>query len=256
MFNRIKERLELNKPTALGWGEWEDWHAETKANRPIAYFIMETIPDKWDDLKRSVTRPYNNARSWVRYRVFDKHHVIKTGLKPDYYELETRMLHGMFSMLIDFVEVQSAWMHVVFDDDEAAKRRAPWWSIGWTRFKAFRDPEAGLAHLRWEMTLDDEKLPVHERNPGQAEMAREVWELYHWWKFVRPQRPDPHDVSGWSEYCKKRSMRELFSNDRDPDDRKLSMEMINHSNEIEKAYDDEDEAMLIRLVKLRKSLWT
>jgi hypothetical protein len=28
------------------------------------------------------------------------------------------------------------------------------------------------------------------------------------------------------------------------------------SNEIEKAYNDEDEAMMIRLIKIRESLWT
>jgi hypothetical protein len=31
---------------------------------------------------------------------------------------------------------------------------------------------------------------------------------------------------------------------------------LNLSQEIEKAYDDEDEAMLIRLIRVRDSLWT
>lgn len=256
MLEKIKEKLDLGKPVAMGWGEWEDWHAKTKSNRPVAYFIMETVPEQAKDLWKAITKPYFSSKSWVRYRFFDRYHLINTGLAPDYHEIEERMMHGMFSLLVDFVEVESAWMHIVFDEKEREKRKVPWWSMGWTRFKSFRNPEAGLDHLRWEMTLDDENLPVDERNPGQAKMAREVWELYHWWKFVRPQRPDPHDASGWSEYCRNKSMRELFGDDRDPEDSRISMEIINHSREIEEAYENEDEDMLIRLVKIRKSLWT
>jgi hypothetical protein len=254
MLNRLKARLDLKKPSVMGWGEWEDWHDEMKATRPVAYFIMETVPDKWEDLVKFLGRPWNATRAWIRYRILDRHHMIDTKLIPGYQEIEERMLHGMFSLLVDFVEIESAWVHVVFNEVE--DKKLPWWSRGLTRFKSFRNPEAGLAHLRWEMTLDNENLSVDERNPGQAAMAREVWELYHWWKFIRPQRPDPHDVAGWSEYCRNTSMRDMFSNDRDPEDQRRSMEIIGRANEIENSYDNEDEVMLIRLVKIRKSLWT
>jgi hypothetical protein len=256
MLGRIKKRLDLNKPFALGWDEWEAWHEKTKAERPFAYFLMETIPDKLDDACRFFTKPINDLRYAIRVRIFDRYHVIKTGLEPGHRDTDTRMTHGMFNLLVDFVEVELAWMHVVFDEDARKNRKHPWWSLGWTRFKAFRDPDAGLMHLRWEMRLDDESLPSHDRNPQQAMRAREIWEIYHWWKFIRPQRPDPYDFSGWSEYCGSRSMKELFGNDRTEEDQKMSMELIDRAKEIEEAYDREDEEMLIRLVKLRKHLWT
>lgn len=254
--DRIKGFFDLNKPGALGWAEWEDWHDRTKAKRPLVYFVMETIPDLWRNVTGNVCRPFNNVRNWLRYRVFDRYHLINTGLRPDYYEIEERMLHGMFSLLVDFVEVESAWMHVVFDKEEQEKRKIPWWNIGKFRFKSFRDVGAGLAHLRWEMSLDSDKLPISEQNPGQAEMAREVWELYHWWKHIRPTRPDPDDLSGWKEYCRSKSMRELFSNDRTPEEQKASLDIINASADIERSYDEEDDRMLIRLIKIRKKLWT
>lgn len=253
---KIKQAFDLQKPHALGWAEWEDWHANTKAKRPFAYFVMETLPDFWNDVSKTVCRPFNNVRHWLRYRLFDRYHVINTGLKPDYHEIEERMLHGMFALLVDFVEVESAWMHVVFDKEESKKHHVPWWSIGRFRFKSFRNVEAGLAHLKWEMTLDSDTLPVHDRNPGQAAMAREVWELYHWWKHIRPTRPDPDDISGWSDHCRTKSIRELFRNDRTPEEEKASMDMIMTSRDIESSYDDEDERMLVRLIKIRKSLWT
>lgn len=253
---KIKKFFDLEKPVALGWGEWEDWHEKTKSDRPFAYFVMETIPDKWDDVYRAVTRPFNNARDWIRYRSSDRYHIINTGLRPGYHELDERMLHGMFSLLVDFVEVESAWMHVVFDKNQKKKYCPPWWSFRRFRFNSFRSVEAGLAHLKWEMTLDSERLPISDRNPGQAEMAREVWELYHWWKHIRPTRPDPDDISGWSSYCRSKTTRELFGDNRDPDEEKASMDMIMTSRDIERAYDDEDDRMLMRLIKIRKSLWT
>ena len=237
-------------------GAWEEWHKKTKTERPFAYFLMETVPDKFDDLHRFFTKPLNDLRYAIRVRLFDRYHIIKTGLKPGYQDADTRLMHGMFNLLVDFVEVELAWMHVVFDGEELKKRKHPWWSLGWTRFKAFRDPDAGLDHLRWEMSLDDESLPPHERSPHQAMRAREIWEIYHWWKFIRPRRPDPYEISGWSEYCDSKSMKELFSNDQTNEDRKISMELIDRSREIEEAYDREDEEMLIRVVKLRKHLWT
>lgn len=256
MLSRIKEKLDLKKPFAMGFGEWDEWHSETKKNRPIAYFIMETIPDAWNDTIRLISNPWYKSRDWIRYRIFDRYHVINTGLRPGYHEADERMMNGMFSLLVDFVEVESAWMHVVFDEKEKRRRKVPWWNLGWTRFKSFRDPEAGLAHLKWEMTLDGEHLAPSERNPYQAERAREVWELYHWWKSIRPRRPDPDDVAGWSEYCSNKTLTDLFGNNVSKEDQQARSKIIEDVRNIEDAYDAEDDQMLIRLAKIRRSLWT
>jgi hypothetical protein len=45
-------------------------------------------------------------------------------------------------------------------------------------------------------------------------------------------------------------------NSKDPEDRKASNKAHKLLSKIEKAYDDEDEAMMIRLIKIRESLWT
>jgi len=258
-FETIKSHLNLEKPYALSWGEWRKWHEKTKAERPIAYFIMDTIPDKWDDFIKFFTKPINDLRYGLRVRVFDRYHVINTGLKPGYADCDTRMLHGMFSMLVDFVEVEKAWMHVVWDPEERHNHKYPWWSYGWTRFKSFRNPQAGIDHLKWEMTLDSPKLLPHERSPSQAQTAREIWEIYHWWKFSRPARPDPHDASGWSDHCRQLEARGKhildFESETD-EERARGNECLDRSRELEAAYEAEDEEYLIRLVKIRKSLWT
>lgn len=71
----------------------------------------------------------------------------------------------------------------------------------------------------------------------------------------RPNRPDPSMVSGWNEYCEKRnSLRNIFS--KTNDDREYISKILDVQHNIEKEQDDEDTAMLIRLIKVRHNLWT
>lgn len=256
-----------DKPIAATARGWREWDKQAKATQPIAYWLNETAADWVKDRYRSVTRPVNDLRYWIRCRVFDKYHLINTGLKPGYADMDTRMLHGMFNMLVDFVEIEKAWMTVVFSKDDQKKYKYPWGSLGAFRFKSFRCPEAGLDHLRWEMGLDDPNLPLEERCGSQAEHAREVMALYEWWKNVRPNRPDPMDVSGWSDHCDRRreankakgldgSLDFLDNDDETPDEKEAAYAIIQRTHEIERAYDAEDEEMLMRLVKIRKGLWT
>jgi hypothetical protein len=256
----INLKLKNTKPLAATMKEWNQWEKKARAEEPFQFWLHETLPETASDIGRAIVRPYNNLRYWIRYRIFDKYHMINTGLKPNYYDCDTRLLNGMFNLLVDFVEVESAWMHVVFDKEEKKKHKYPWWSIGWTRFKSFRDPQAGLAHLAWEMTLDDPKLSEYERCDSQAVFAREKLALYNWWKITRPARPEPMDASGWSAHCAKLHVEGvgIFDGleDESPELKAEGNIALNELHRIEKEYDDEDEEMLIRLIKIRKGLWT
>ena len=262
MMGRINQYLykfKLDKPIALQWHEWEEWESQMQAERPFAYWLNETAPDAVKRTFRSLFKPFNDLRYFIRVRLFDRYHVIQTGLKPGYADCDARMLNGMFNMLVDFVEIEKAWKHVVFSKEEQAKRKHPWWSLGWTRFKAFRDPAAGLDHLRWEMSLDDPELPDTERCDSQAHAAREISELYHWWKEVRPQRPDPYDASGWTVHCEQRreSGKHMLDMRHDSEEEeKETQRMLDMIRKIEHDYLQEDEDQLIRLVKIRPNLWT
>jgi hypothetical protein len=93
----------------------------------------------------------------------------------------------------------------------------------------------------------------------QALAAREIFELYTWWKEIYPLRPDPYDASGWSAYCdmrREKGYHLLDMEDRTEEEAEMRDKALAKSNEIEKAYNDEDEAMMIRLIKIRESLWT
>ena len=240
------------KPYAATSAEWREWRRTTQSEEPLKYWFLETLPHWIGDCLKDLTKPYNDLRYTIRCRIFDRYHIIKTGLKPGYADCNTRMLHGMFNLLVDFIEVEKAWMNVVFDKNK--RKQYPWWSLGWTRFKAFRDVHAGLEYLAWEMTLDRLELPEYERSSSQAATAKEQLALYKWWKEVRPARPDPMEASGWSEYCAK--IHDIFDHEKTPEEEVESRIALDKLHALEKAYTDEDTANLIRLIKIRESLWT
>jgi hypothetical protein len=265
------DKLRLkDKPAAATVREWREWRNKASREQPVAYWLNETASN-W--IRRRVRRaidPFNNARYYFRCRFMDRYHVVPTGLESGrYHDCDERILHGMFTLLVDFVEVEKAWMNVVFSREKRAKYRHPWWSLGWTRFKSFRDPAAGLDHLRWEAMLDDPKLSEYERSDEQARQARELLALYDWWKNIRPQRKDPNDASGWSEFCDRQhaARREKYGKDLDPldfldheddteEEQAESLRIIYESQRIEREYETEDQDMLIRLIKIRKGMWT
>lgn len=268
LLNGVRHALVLDKPFAATSREWREWEISAKRDQPFAYWLHEVAADWLKARWKNIISPFEWFRCFLRYRIFDRYHVIPTGLEPGYRDADSRMLHGMFNLLVDFVEVEKAWMNVVFDEEERKKRKHPWWSIGWSRIRSFRDPDGGIAHLRWETTLDHPDKPAHERSPSQAATAREILVLYYWWKDVRPNRPDPMEASGWSQYCDDRrtaaedesgdvSTWELLDFEDDtPQDREKTRELLDECHRLEGLYEKEDEEMLIRLVKIRKHLWT
>jgi hypothetical protein len=108
----------------------------------------------------------------------------------------------------------------------------------------------------------DKDSSDHSKPTPQAVKAQEVLDLYRWWKDVYPNRPDPHDASGWSEYCelKRKEHGEtglsFMKESKNPETRALGDRALKKTHEIEQAYDDEDTEMLIRLIKVRHGLWT
>jgi hypothetical protein len=166
--------------------------------------------------------------------------------------------------LADFVEVETAWHHVLWDEKARKEYQVPWYRSGWLRWRTWRCAEAGIAHLKWAMTLTNEEFleedEKHLAEPTyQAKAAKEILELYTWWKEVYPNRPDVHDASGWSAYCEMRrekGYKLLDMEDKTPEEAEMCRTALDKSRELELQYAQEDEEMMIRLIKIRESLWT
>jgi len=151
-----------------------------------------------------------------------------------------------------------------YNKEARAKYDPPFWASGWFRWRTWRCPQAGIDHLDWAMGLantdwcepDD---PEYGKPTGQALRAKEIKELYMWWTVTYRARPDPYDASGWTEYCEKARILNdgrLFGSKKTPELEELSTRSHELLQKIETEYAAEDEAMMIRLIKARDSLWT
>jgi hypothetical protein len=102
--------------------------------------------------------------------------------------------------------------------------------------------------------------PDYGKPTGQAERAREIKELYTWWTVTYRARPDAYDASGWTEYCEASRIANggklRWDSDKTPELEKMSDKAHKLLQKIEKDYEKEDTAMMIRLIKARDSLWT
>ena len=247
--------------------QWRIWKEAAKDSHPIRYWIVEEGLDYLQNFVNWPADKLNDIRYYINNRFISRTNSLTAhprDIRPgSWSDVGNRFLPCLFNELVDFVEVETAWHHVLWDDKVREKYHVPW-NRRFFRFRTWRCPQAGIDHLKWAMTLTNEEFleedQKHLAEPTlQAKNAREMLELYTWWTEVYPKRPDVHDESGWSEYCASRRDNGLDffdMEDRTPEDAERCRIALDKSQEIEKAYADEDEAMMIRLIKVRESLWT
>lgn len=201
--------------------------------------------------------------NWIRFRTYDKYNAIYIkSLEPSYYDSDTRLLHGMFQLLVDFVEIECAGHQLAAEKYKSISASDNWNKCFFGYLRRYfrrpsflkRNPEAGLRYLDWEIALQD------EYSTSQAESAKEKKELYLWWKTIYPERRDPMDESGWSELCDRRRKKygNILSilNDLTDEEHEESSRILEKYRILEELQYKKDEEMLIRLVKIRNSLWT
>lgn len=167
-------------------------------------------------------------------------------LDATYHDADSVLMHAVFQVLVDYVEVDCAWLNVVFD------RELLTWDI---RLKhalglEFRSRHHGVAYLQWEQELRDEK----GKEVAQAITAKKIYDLYWWWKDARKFRIDP-----WS-LVKARWDPEWFSDTPVSDDdfnaRELWRKQSDDAQRLEDQYYQEDTDKMKELIELRAHLWT
>jgi hypothetical protein len=252
-FSHVRKHLGIEKPYALEWGGWKKWENKIRSEHPVGFFLTETLPDFLDKAWDKITSPYYSTRYYIRNRFIRKTHVLRTDCEPGkYMDTDQRMLSALANAVIDYVEIELAYKSLWCATPES--KTAVW--------KDGRCAELGLEYLNWEadlvqnehMGLELGDLDYGKPSP-QAETAREIKAIYEWAK-NRDKRPDPYEASGWSAYCDKYSMDDIMSNDRSAEQEAESDTAHKKLREIEESYEREDEDMLIRLIKIRRSLWT
>jgi hypothetical protein len=250
--------------------EWNDWEDKTKAAHPIRWWIAEEGLDHLQKFVYYIPDKLNDIRYYINNRWVSHSHALTAhprDIQPgSWSDVGNRFLPCLFNELVDFVEIEQAWHHCMWSDDAKTEFEVPWWRKGWLRLRTWRSPAAGMEYLRWAETLTNEEFlkegEKHLAEPTyQAKAAKEIIELYTWWTVTYRNRPDVHDVSGWSAYCEASRAANggklsWGSKDKDPTLKKMGDKALKLSQKIEAQYEKEDEEMMIRLIKIRGSLWT
>lgn len=210
------------KPYALELGEWDKWKNTQKTERPWRFWLSDTFLNKLQDIICFPIDIYNTIRIYIRNRYFDKIHYLKTDLIPgDFYDLDTRILHGLFNELVIFVEKELAHL-------------SKWNTEKKYKFVKGRCVDAAYDYFEWANNLkQDGKLT------DQAKFSRKLQQLYEWWTIERPNRPDPYVKYSYSKTNKKSETKKYKD-----------------ISKIEADYESEDTKKLIELIKIRNSFWT
>ena len=219
----------IEKPFALGWDEWEVWREESKKQKPIRYYVAEEVLNFLQDVVNLPIDIYHTIEVYVRNHYIDKIHYLRTGLTPgQYYDLDWRILNGLFNELVIYVEGELAHTMKAYPERKY-------------KFVKGRCKQAGLDYLNWavQLKLDEDYGfdPDHEdygKPIAHAIDSQKILELYTWW-LDRDYRVDPHDI-----FTKEKHGKFYY--------RKIG--------EMEDNHDKEDTEKLIELIKIRSSLWT
>lgn len=254
-------------PGALTSEGWDEWHERASKLHPIRYWIAEEGLDYLQTIVYYIPDKLNDVRYYINNRFVSRSHSLTAharDIRPgSWSDVGNRFLPCMFNELVDFVEIEQAWHHCMWNDEARSKFNPPWWRSGWLRWRTWRCPQAGLAYLTWASTLTNKEFIEEgekEEPTHQATAAKEIIALYTWWTETYRNRPDPYEASGWTAACEASRLtnggRLSFSTPNDPALKKAQDKAHKLLQKIEAAYEKEDEAMMIRLIKIRQSLWT
>ena len=260
-----------NKLSAATSEEWDEWRTTAQMKHNFRYWLAEEALDAIQNFFCYPGDKLNDIRYYINNRWVSKSHALTADprdIRPgNWCDVGNRFLPCLFKELVDFVEIEQAWHHCMWNDEAKTQFNVPWYRKGWLRWRTWRSPEAGMAYLTWASGLVVDKdmgAEPGEKGYGeptyQAKAAKEIIALYTWWTETYRNRPDPYEASGWTAACEANRIanggRLSFSTEKDPVLKKASNKAHKLLQKIEAAYEKEDTEMLIRLIKVRQSLWT
>lgn len=250
--------------------EWDEWRTTAKMRHNFRYWLAEEGLDHIQDVVMWIPDKLYAIKYYINNRWITRTHALTAHPRDiprgEWRDVGNRFLPCLFNELVDFVEVELAWWHLAWNAEDRPKYQAPWYNFGWFRVRGWRCPQAGLDNLEWQRSLKydedwmDKTDPKFGKPTPQAEKAQEILDLYTWWTTTYRNRPDPYEASGWSAHCD--AMRDKYGgglsswNKENKEERKASEKARKLLEKIEAAYEKEDEAMMIRLIKVRHGLWT
>lgn len=196
---------------------WEDYYADLKRTYPVRYFFAETLVDFLRyKVAMPVTRPIKDAWYWLKCHVVPKHRYHILDLRQPDYT------HG-------WIDTDTRMLYANFN-----------------LLNEFVEHEMPNFYCPTEEECNSEECWA-ESNRKQREAYLEVEALHFWWNIQRQldQAKCAAAVTAWHD---RKHKQKIF----DEETERLWKEHL-HLDEV---FEQTETEMLIRLIKVRKSLWT
>lgn len=210
------------------------------------YWCRKIWKDYICDWAERTRKKCRSIKYKIKY-VFFPHNVIKIKtLNRSWMDRDVVLLHACFQILTDYVEREcfSSEYHQL------------------TPINIEKDMES---YKEWD---DESKASMRQGLEEQNRVAKEILDLYNWWKNREKSRSgmDPlNEIDDLAEEEANLGEFEVAKRDEygDPtlwhlkfNKNEKRSKIYERSHEFEKKCDEEDEEMLIRLMKIRTCLWT
>ena len=226
--DKMKKLFGIPKPKALpskmfgskpGEYTWEDWREDAKKDNPIRYFFSETVPHWWN-----VHISMNIEHAWYWLRTHTVHRYHKLDLRQPYTGTDDDYTWGW---LDEDRQLVFACFNVLVSYVDSVNSQEHIYGTD------------NINDLRESMIKDGVENPD---DMPQLKCLMEAKELYQYWTVKRKV-----------DLNKRRDLLLDWSRNKDKDG---NQKRWNALRKAEDDFDKEEEEMLIRLIKIRRSLWT
>lgn len=235
--------------------QWNQWHSQYKQSRPIIYALEQKVFPKFFQILNYPFRKISDVRYWLHNTFVSKTHVLQTTLPiGQYCEIDHRMLLANFNTLVIFVEHEYAWSYIIGNKELYKKYNYNW--INKLGLRRWVSAQAGIDHLQY--LIDN-----HSDEPCGIN-AKEILELYTWWKNYEANEYELTPNTEFDEFIARMSAKygSVFDWAFGGDECLTEEERLEYTAVCENLIANEDaeetivDDMLIRLMKVRRSLWS
>lgn len=232
--NFLKKIIHLPTPVELGQSErnalpydeedeysWADYHKEVKESYPVKYFLAHTIPHLW---RVKVSMNIDHFFYWLKSVTYKKYHLLDLRQPKN----DDHIDNYRWGWLDECDQLIYANFNILVNYYEGVKNCK----------YSYDATDEGIAKLEKEFN-DPEDIGIE----SQIHMLKEVKDLRQYWVIDRKNSTREIDRLR-TDWYKNRN-----------EDKKTGNERWNKLNKAEEDFYNEEEEMLIRLIKIRRGLW-